>query len=178
MSIAVRIPEVCSNVFHEILFQEVLALRGNHEAVLTDFLRQPSVADNWRHLGGLEKIAPVWNSDQRIDAWERLRGSCPGIEQPPKEHLTFLSSLKNSITIGEYFLCHAGIRPNIPLDRQNVNDLLWICNQFLNSDLAYEKMVIHGHSPNEWPEVKPNRVNIDTGVFATAAGLVSLSTAV
>jgi serine/threonine protein phosphatase 1 len=47
------------------------------------------------------------------------------------------------------------------------NDLLWIRNEFLNSDLAYEKMVIHGHSPNEWPEVKPNRVNIDTGAFAT-----------
>jgi hypothetical protein len=47
------------------------------------------------------------------------------------------------------------------------NDLLWIRNEFLNSDLAYEKMVIYGHSPYEWPEVKPNRVNIDTGAFAT-----------
>ena len=40
--------------------------------------------------------------------------------------------------------------------------------EFLKNDLAYEKMVIHGHSPNEWPEVTPNQVNIDTGAFATS----------
>jgi serine/threonine protein phosphatase 1 len=145
-----------------------IALRGNHEALLTDFLQQPSVADSWRHLGALETL-----HSYGIAVNELMRGK--GYEEAaralsaavPEEHLAFLSSLKNSITIGEYFLCHAGVRPGVPLDRQNNNDLLWIRNEFLNSDLAYEKMVIHGHSPNEWPEVKPNRVNIDTGAFAT-----------
>jgi len=85
----------------------------------------------------------------------------------PEKHLAFLRSLKNSVTIGEYFLCHAGVRPGIPLDRQNIDDLLWIREEFLNSDLAHGKMLIHGHTPNEWPEVKRNRVNIDTGAFAT-----------
>lgn len=48
-----------------------------------------------------------------------------------------------------------------------MNDLFWIRDEFLNSKQDFGKMIIHGHSPHEWPEVKPNRVNIDTGAFAT-----------
>ena len=112
-----------SIVFRGILFQEeYIALRGNHDALLTDFLQQPSVADNWRHFGGLETL-----HSYGIAVNELMRGK--GYEEAaralnaavPEEHLAFLSSLKNSITIGEYFLCHAGVRPGVPLDRQNIN---------------------------------------------------------
>jgi serine/threonine protein phosphatase 1 len=145
-----------------------VALRGNHEALLEAFLQRPSVLDHWRHLGGLETL-----HSYGIAVNELMRGK--GYEEAalalsaavPEKHLAFLRSLKNSVTIGEYFLCHAGVRPGIPLDRQNIDDLLWIREEFLNSDLAHGKMLIHGHTPNEWPEVKPNRVNIDTGAFAT-----------
>jgi serine/threonine protein phosphatase 1 len=144
------------------------ALRGNHEALLETFLKRPSVADHWRTLGGLETL-----NSYGIAVNELMRGR--GCEEAaralrtaiPEEHLAFLRSLKNCISIGEYFFCHAGIRPGVPLDRQNINDLLWIRDEFLNSKLAHGKMVIHGHTPNEWPEVKRNRVNIDTGAFAT-----------
>jgi serine/threonine protein phosphatase 1 len=145
-----------------------VALRGNHEALLEAFLQRPSVLDHWRHLGGLETL-----HSYGIAVNELMRGK--GYEEAalalsaavPEKHLAFLRSLKNSVTIGEYFLCHAGVRPGIPLDRQNIDDLLWIREEFLNSDLAHGKMLIHGHTPNEWPEVKRNRVNIDTGAFAT-----------
>jgi len=145
-----------------------VALRGNHEAVLEAFLQRPLVLDHWRHLGGLETL-----HSYGIAVNELMRGK--GYEEAalalsaavPEKHLAFLRSLKNSVTIGEYFLCHAGVRPGIPLDRQNIDDLLWIREEFLNSDLAHGKMLIHGHTPNEWPEVKRNRVNIDTGAFAT-----------
>jgi serine/threonine protein phosphatase 1 len=85
----------------------------------------------------------------------------------PEAHRTFLGSLKTHISIDNCFLCHAGVRPNVPLDRQNANDLLWIRDEFLNSRQSFGKMIIHGHTPNEWPEVRPNRVNLDTGAFAT-----------
>jgi serine/threonine protein phosphatase 1 len=29
------------------------------------------------------------------------------------------------------------------------------------------RIVVHGHTPSERPEVLPNRINIDTGAFAT-----------
>jgi hypothetical protein len=45
--------------------------------------------------------------------------------------------------------------------------LLWIRDEFLNSDLDFGKVVVHGHTPIEQPDFRPNRINIDTGAFAT-----------
>ena len=56
---------------------------------------------------------------------------------------------------------------NQPVNRQDVSDLLWIRDEFLDSEQKFGKIIIHGHTPKEWPEIKPNRVNIDTGAFAT-----------
>jgi serine/threonine protein phosphatase 1 len=85
----------------------------------------------------------------------------------PEEHLKFLAALKTSMTVGRYFLCHAGVRPGIPLERQSDEDLLWIRDEFLNSKADFGKIIVHGHTPTERVEVLPNRINIDTGAFAT-----------
>jgi serine/threonine protein phosphatase 1 len=53
------------------------------------------------------------------------------------------------------------------LECQNVDDLLWIRDKFLKSTINFGKIVVHGHTPTERPEVLPNRINIDTGAFAT-----------
>jgi serine/threonine protein phosphatase 1 len=145
-----------------------IALKGNHEALFETFLQHPSVAEQWRHLGGLETLHSYGIVVNDLMLGRGFEEAARALHTAvPKKHLDFLSSLKNCISIGGYFLCHAGVRPGVPLDRQNIDDLLWIRDEFLNSELTYEKMIIHGHSPNEWPEVKPNRVNIDTGAFAT-----------
>ena len=68
---------------------------------------------------------------------------------------------------GPYFLCHAGIRPGVSLERQSPADLLWIRDEFLNSTMDFGKIVVHGHTPTEQPEVLPNRINIDTGAYAS-----------
>jgi serine/threonine protein phosphatase 1 len=85
----------------------------------------------------------------------------------PPSHLAFLASLRTSVTVGKYFLCHAGIRPGIPLERQAEQDLLWIRDEFLSSSADFGKIVVHGHTPAESPEVLPNRINVDTGAFMT-----------
>jgi serine/threonine protein phosphatase 1 len=85
----------------------------------------------------------------------------------PRTHLEFVSSLRTSLSIGPYFLCHAGVRPGIPLDRQSEDDLLWIRDPFLASGANFGKIVVHGHTPTEQPEVLANRINVDTGAYAT-----------
>ena len=62
---------------------------------------------------------------------------------------------------------HAGIRPGVPLAAQKENDLLWIRNEFLLHNGPFEKLIVHGHTPTRMPEIKPNRINIDTGAYAT-----------
>jgi len=71
----------------------------------------------------------------------------------PKDHLRFLAFLELSISLGDYFLCHAGVRPSIALEKQSAEDLLWIRDEFLNSKKNLGKLVGHGHTPTEAPEV-------------------------
>jgi serine/threonine protein phosphatase 1 len=145
-----------------------VALRGNHEILLERFLDNPATAEQWRRFGGLETLysygLPVGDLLLGKSFEEAARTMKDAV---PPEHRTFLSSLRNWISVDGCFFCHAGVRPSVPLAQQNVNDLLWIRDEFLNSTQDYGKMIIHGHTPNIWPEVKPNRVNIDTGAFAT-----------
>ena len=147
---------------------EYIALKGNHEVMFELFLYHNSNGAFWRELGGLETLQSYGVLINDLIVGKGVEEAANALNAAvPETHRTFLSSLKNSLTIGSYFFCHAGVRPNVPLDQQNESDLFWIRGEFLNSNRDFGKMVIHGHSPNEWPEVKPNRVNIDTGAFAT-----------
>ncbi len=58
-------------------------------------------------------------------------------------------SLPLHFEMGDYFFCHAGVRPNRPLDRQADDDLIWIRDEFLQSDQDFGKVVLHGHTPVE-----------------------------
>ncbi len=62
---------------------------------------------------------------------------------------------------------HAGIRPGIPIEQQAANDLLWIRREFLNSDQDHGKFIVHGHTPVPHPDIRHNRINIDTGAWKT-----------
>ena len=95
------------------------------------------------------------------DTCARLRDALPAA------HRRFLQSLKTSFSHGRYFMCHAGVRPGVPLDRQSDQDLMWIREEFLTSTVEFGKIVVHGHTPTDVPEVRRNRINIDTGAFAS-----------
>jgi serine/threonine protein phosphatase 1 len=146
----------------------LVALKGNHEALLQAFLTNPAVGKHWRSLGGAETLysygVPVgmlMAEKDYAEAADRLRAALPA------GHFRFLQSLKTSFSHGKYFLCHAGVRPGVPLENQQEEDLLWIRDEFLNSKIDFGKIVVHGHTPRPEPEVLPNRINIDTGAFAT-----------
>lgn len=145
-----------------------VALKGNHEAMLADFLGDPSRGLHWRMQGGDQTLQSYGVAAGRlmvgkanVDAAERLRAALP------ESHVTFLRSLRTSLTHGKFFFCHAGVRPGVPLERQNEHDLLWIRAEFLNSAVDFGKIVVHGHTPARAPEVLANRINIDTGAFAS-----------
>jgi calcineurin-like phosphoesterase family protein len=146
----------------------LVALKGNHESLFEAFLHDPAVAGQWRRLGGLEtlhsykvSVASLMMGRNYEQAAEDLRAAVP------PAHLEFLRSLSMSLTTGKYFMCHAGVRPGVPLNRQSEEDLLWIREEFLSSRADFGKIVVHGHTPTESPDVRPNRINIDTGAFMT-----------
>lgn len=76
---------------------------------------------------------------------------------------------------GDYFFCHAGVRPGVPLNKQRREDLLWIRREFLGSDRSHGAVIVHGHSVTDEAQVAHNRINVDTGAHRsgelTAVGL-------
>lgn len=146
-----------------------IALKGNHEVLLESFLADPAVGEHWRRFGGLNTLhsyggVPI--SGLMVGKAYEEAAACLR-DAIPAQHMSFLRSLRISHSNDKYFMCHAGVRPGVPLERQSDEDLLWIRGEFLNSTMDFGKIVVHGHTPVKEPEVLPNRINIDTGAFAT-----------
>jgi serine/threonine protein phosphatase 1 len=145
-----------------------VALRGNHEATMLDFLEDESTLGSWRQYGGLETLLSY-----DVDVREAMRGKDFRAAQDalrrqlPPSHLRFLNRTKYFHTDGDYFFCHAGVKPSVPLARQAEHDLMWIRDEFLNYRGPFEKVVVHGHTPVDEPENLANRINVDTGAYAT-----------
>ena len=147
---------------------DFVALKGNHEAILERFLVEPALLEQWRHDGGLETLHSYGVDVARLIRGEDFdRAAIELRARLPQTHLAFLASLAVSLTRGPYFLCHAGVRPGIPLAQQRDDDLLWIRSEFLLSKADWGKIVVHGHTPVEAPEIHPNRINVDTGAYIT-----------
>jgi serine/threonine protein phosphatase 1 len=146
----------------------IIALAGNHEDLLLAFLEDEGVLEDWRRLGGLETL-----HSYGVDVGPAMAKRDFAAVQAafaarfPKSHRQFLERLKVSTAIGDYFFCHAGVRPGVPLDRQTRNDLLTIRDPFLSSAVEHGKVVVHGHTPSVVPEIRPNRIGIDTAAYAT-----------
>jgi len=143
-----------------------VALKGNHEALLQRFLDDPAIGPDWWRLGG---VATLRSFGIEIKSRMTRRGFAR-IATQLREALTeqqreFLQSLKTSFIVGGYFLCHAGVRPGVPLEGQKEDDLLWIRDEFLSSEIDFGKIIVHGHTPVREPEVRANRINIDTAAF-------------
>jgi serine/threonine protein phosphatase 1 len=146
----------------------MIALAGNHEDLLIAFLEDEAVLEVWRSLGGLETL-----HSYGVNIGRAMAGRDFGVVQSafaaafPARHRHFLQGLEISTHIGDYFFCHAGVRPGVPLDRQDRNDLLTIRDTFLSSEAEHGKLVVHGHTPSLAPEIRPNRIGIDTAAYAT-----------
>jgi serine/threonine protein phosphatase 1 len=143
-------------------------LKGNHETYLIDFVNNPTILEDWQRLGGLETlmsygITPSINAG----AAEQARLAAAFDQALPESHRRFLGDLKSSFTCGDFYFVHAGVRPGIPLAKQREEDLLWIRRDFLLCEEGFGKVIVHGHTPVPEPDIRPNRINIDTGAYAT-----------
>ncbi|WP_213287210.1 metallophosphoesterase family protein [Bradyrhizobium sp. sGM-13] len=147
---------------------EAIFLRGNHETFLPRFITDPRSLDEWRQYGGLETLLsyglrPSINPDRD----EQTTLATEFAEVVPREHLDFLQSLDLTFSCGDFLFVHAGVRPGVPIHEQTEDDLLWIRDDFLNWEQPFERLVVHGHTPVDEPDLRLNRINIDTGAYAT-----------
>jgi serine/threonine protein phosphatase 1 len=143
-----------------------VCLRGNHEAVMEGFLQDPAILQYWEPLGGMQTLAS-YGVELQVDADTALDLHRRFLDAFPRAHELFIQCLRNQFSCGDFLFVHAGIRPNIPIDQQDANDLIWIRNEFLESTRDHERFIVHGHTPVPHPDIRHNRINIDTGAWRT-----------
>lgn len=145
----------------------VVFLKGNHEAFLVRVFEDPSLFEDWIAVGGTQTLTSYGLAPPDLTRDEPASILRDLIRAMPPEHLEFLDNLRLSFTCGDFFFVHAGVRPGVPLAEQSERDLLWIREEFLRSDEQFDKYIVHGHTPVRSAEFLANRVNIDTGAYAT-----------
>ena len=147
---------------------ESVFLKGNHELIAIKCLSDRGLFDQWLRLGGLETLVSYGVPAETLANGKQIAELQSAFHSAlPQAHFRFFRDLKNSFECGDFFFAHAGVKPNVELSRQKENDLLWIRGEFLSSKDDFGKIVVHGHTPTREIEVGPNRINIDTGAFAT-----------
>jgi serine/threonine protein phosphatase 1 len=135
----------------------IVNLMGNHEEMMINAISSGKVEDavHWSRNGGAESLLS-WRIDRGV----------PQLMWPtmiPFPHQAFLRGLTISHRVGPYFFVHAGVRPDVPLEAQKTEDLLWIREPFLSSKKDHGAVIVHGHTPIREPALRSNRIGIDTG---------------
>ena len=145
-------------------------IKGNHDRMFGWFLQDYPKIDielpvgiDWLNprLGGDKTLASY---GVHIDASSRYyQVHAAARAAVPAGHLAFLNSLPLNYQTEDYIFVHAGIRPEVALFDQTEHDLLWIREPFLNHSAAHAKLIVHGHTALETPQLYHNRLNLDGG---------------
>ena len=150
--------------------KQYIALMGNHERMCVDSYDGSGYwGQVWMQNGGIETIDSY---DERTEAQKRRpafedyeaeevwRANLPKVS---KEHLNWMRQLPVKYETEKFFFCHAGVDPEVELDDQTPDDLLWIRGEFLKSKKNFGKIVVFGHTPLEDVTIKDNYIGVDTG---------------
>ena len=151
----------------------VICLMGNHEVMLSSYLIEKrsiyntligDYSESWLENGGFQTLQQL----KETDAKKR------------EELLAWVTDLPVKYQYQEFFFCHAGIDPDVPLSVQNEYDMLWRRRKWWEQYKGAETIVA-GHTPIQKikkgmrslkPLFLPNRVIMcDTGAYMTGGKL-------
>jgi serine/threonine protein phosphatase 1 len=143
-----------------------VCLRGNHEAMMLDYLAMPVANPSWLDFGGIETLAS-YGIDLAPDELRRLpERKLRQILSAhiPDAHLGFLQQTLPGLQVGRYLLAHAGADAHASLSAQPWQALLWGSGGQVAPD---NLTLVRGHYITESPLVQDNVIGIDTGAYAT-----------
>src|SRR5438105_38029 len=87
---------------------DLVALKGNHDAMMVEVLRDPSKMTSWLERGGDAALASYGGDSAAV----------------PQAHVDWLDQLILTHLDRYRLYVHAGVDPEIPLDRQSETTLL------------------------------------------------------
>jgi serine/threonine protein phosphatase 1 len=147
-----------------------VVLKGNHDRMFAMFMENPDRQDpvlnpefSWLHprLGGAVTLGSYGVDNAADRPIAKVYADATALV--PAAHRDFLNDLPTSYRRGEVFFAHAGIRPDVPLDQQREDDLVWIREPFLGHRFSHGPLIVHGHTALQAANHYGHRLNIDSG---------------
>ena len=130
----------------------LVALKGNHDAMMVEALRDPTKMDWWIGKGGDTALASYGGDPAAV----------------PQSHIAWLDRLRLMHVDAHRLYVHAGVDPDIPLDRQSEATLLWKRYPKGFSGGFGDLHVVHGHDNYpDGPLLCEGRTNLDTLAWRT-----------
>ncbi|MGH1453979.1 MAG: metallophosphoesterase [Paracoccaceae bacterium] len=145
-------------------------LKGNHDRMMQWFMEPVPrwdphwmVGFNWFHdrIGGATTLRSY-----QVDVSEQRRYGevhADAIDAVPARHIEFLNGLQTHHQVGDFLFVHAGIAPDVALQDQTENDLVWIREPFLSHPDPHPWLVVHGHTALPNATHFGNRIDLDGG---------------
>ena len=124
--------------------ERVIPLLGNHEAMCLNYYRYEGQRRSYM-MDDLDKeMVMVWLDNGGTDTQKQFKK----LKRPElQKRLRWMRMLSNHYQTGDYYFCHAGIQPFIPLDKQKEGDLLWMREGFFDLYDGRYGTVVVGHTP-------------------------------
>jgi serine/threonine protein phosphatase 1 len=131
---------------------KLVALKGNHDAMMVEGLREPLKFEPWLAKGGDAALASYGGDPAAV----------------PQAHIAWLDQLRLMHLDAHRLYVHAGVDPAIPLDRQSEKTLLWMRYPQAYTGGFREFHVVHGHDNDpDGPLLFAGRTNLDTAAWRT-----------
>ena len=128
-----------------------VALKGNHDAMMVEALRDPAKMAAWLEKGGDAALASYGGDPAAV----------------PQAHIAWLDGLRLMHVDAHRLYVHAGVEPEVPLDRQSEKTLLWKRYPKGYSGGFGDRHVVHGHDNYpDGPLLYEGRTNLDTAGLA------------
>jgi len=145
-------------------------LMGNHDRFMLNYLTDGTETDP---MASIPWTTPRFGGTAMrsygIDPEGGLEGEALWLafrDAVPDSHREVLESLVYSLQRDRLLFVHAGVRPGVPLDEQDQNDLIWIRRRFMHHREPLPWLVIHGHVALQAPRHFGNHVDLDGGAGA------------
>jgi len=137
----------------------LFALKGNHDVMMVEALRDPQKMQAWLDRGGDTTVASY--------------GGDPSLV--PSGDIEWLDGLALMHVDRQRIYVHAGLDPDFPLDRQSEKTLL--SKRYREGD-AFDfggRHVVHGHdSQADGPKLYEGRSNLDTRAWRTGRLVIAV----
>jgi serine/threonine protein phosphatase 1 len=130
----------------------LVTLKGNHDAMMVEALRNPSKMAAWIAKGGDAALASYGGDPAAV----------------PHAHIDWLDGLRLIHVDAHRLYVHAGVDPETPLDRQGEATLVWKRYPKGFTGGYGTLHVVHGHDNSpDGPLLYEGRTNLDTLAWRT-----------